>query len=435
MANSLNYYRFPGSRTRSLLRERQEHQGARQVHGRRHAQAPDRAGRSSRASRRRSSRRSSRTRTRRLGQAGDAGDGHRAVNSTSLDPTNGAELPPTRLLGRRRCPSSTSRQVLRDETSEALAFRAGAIDLRTRVDRVRVGRRGRSTEPITRAAGAAVVQHERHASAVERRPRSPRRRVRASTVKNLIAVQGARRYAGTTFIPGAAAQARSRQRAQVDAADQALPQYRSASRRRRLELAKSAYPNGFSATIDTELRPVNWLTRSQAIAGQPGGDRDQPEDRESCSVAEWFGTKIAQPDTLGSIYGRTADRCTDPSFYAFYFLLRKNDGKPGGTTSPTTRNPRGRRPDRPEPAVEPGEAPGDLREDARAPRDGRAVHPAVPPGREAGDLRQVHVADVRQELGRAALGERDQGEVAVRRRRPESAVGERVMSSAAPASG
>jgi hypothetical protein len=179
----------------------------------------------------------------------------------------------------------------------------------------------------------------------------------------------------------------------VKALLRSLPQYPFSVAKARAERARSAYPNGFTTSIDAP-EFVNRAEISQVIADelQQIGIKMQVN---STPLSDWIAEILGPNDGLGFSYLEIEDSQPDPSTYPSVFLGSKN-ARAGGlnfanSTPPaiddlikqgtTIQNPR--------------KAPCRLRAAAAETPDRRAVRPALQPGRRPRALEQVHVADVR----------------------------------------
>ncbi|RJQ91200.1 ABC transporter substrate-binding protein [Amycolatopsis panacis] len=184
----------------------------------------------------------------------------------SLDPTTGAEFTANSgYWGGKVSIPTVSLTMFADETSEALAFRAGQVDVA-----FPAYARGFESSADTKLVSAPGTKQGMFTMNVQVAPWNDvhvRRAVAyALNREEIIKVAGGGAAPDYTIIPPAQLQSIA-SKSDVDALIASLPSYKSDLDKAKQELAQSAHPQGFDATLET-YNYGSFVTTSQAIAGQ-----------------------------------------------------------------------------------------------------------------------------------------------------------------------
>ncbi|MEV6986005.1 ABC transporter substrate-binding protein [Sphaerisporangium sp. NPDC051017] len=185
---------------------------------------------------------------------------------TSLDPTRGAEFSanPHYWGGSVSIPK-VSMVIFSDETSEALAFRAGGIDVAFPADS-RAFESTASTKLVT-VPGTKQGLFTMNVQVAPWNDVHVRRAVAyALNREEIINVAGGGATPDYTAIPPAQLESIA-SKSDVAGLVASIPVYAFDLEKAKKELAQSGYPNGFSATLET-YKYGNFVSTSQAIAGQ-----------------------------------------------------------------------------------------------------------------------------------------------------------------------
>jgi peptide/nickel transport system substrate-binding protein len=254
----------------------------------------------------------------------------------SLDPTSGIEYSANPYYWGGKPPvQRISIKFFADETSAALAFRAGALDVDPAV-----------TDPrsfSSSAGGAKIVSkpncgdhfyslnthtgpfadvHVRRAFAY------------ATNIKGIIAASGSPGTPMTNLLPPITL-ASLGTAAQVKAALKDVPVYPFSIAKARAELLKSAYPHGFSFTIDSYGGPTDnelqVLQSDLAKIGVAMKINDEP-------IGAWLNEVFGPRDKIPMIYTNVGCASADPSFL-INLLLPSKQAKPGALNIADYTNP------------------------------------------------------------------------------------------------
>jgi peptide/nickel transport system substrate-binding protein len=243
----------------------------------------------------------------------------------SLDPTRGAELSANPHWWAGKVPiQHISISFFSDETSEALALRAGQIDA---VPFVGDPASFASTSGIKPLVIPSCVQgfFSMNTQAPPWNDVHVRRAVAyAINRPDLVKAVG---YASpnSTLVPRLMLRSIASQ-SQIDALLKSLPTYPYSLAKARAELAKSAYPNGFSAQLDFFDYPT-FSTVSQVIAAQLQKINIHAQAKNvgfNAWIAELTGPAAKRP----TLYSTAGCANLDPSAYPGFMLGSKNT-RPG----------------------------------------------------------------------------------------------------------
>jgi peptide/nickel transport system substrate-binding protein len=259
-----------------------------------------------------------------MGQAGVLEMGTGPWEFSSLDPTSGIELTANpHYWGGPVGIQHISIKLFSDENSAALAMRAGAIDGFLYLQDVKGFRAAAgSNADIVSSPGAFLTYLRININIAPWNDVHVRRAVAYALDRSqLISVYGSPALPTSTMILPFQLQQIATP-AQVAAMLKTVPTYPYSVAKARAELAKSAYPNGFSATIDTDSVHANLM---QAIAGQLGKigikltvDQVPP----NTASAEQLATDNPKAGLATIGLGATLD----PGAYPHYTLTRKTYG-------------------------------------------------------------------------------------------------------------
>jgi peptide/nickel transport system substrate-binding protein len=114
---------------------------------------------------------------------------------------------------------------------------------------------------------------------------------------------------------------------QIDSLVNSLPQYRFDLAKARQEMAQSAYPHGFAASVDTRSDYVAWSNILQVISAQLG-QIGITLAVHAIPVAKWTA-EISGPKTYGPMFSTLYAVPPDPSLHANY-LFGSENGAPAG---------------------------------------------------------------------------------------------------------
>jgi peptide/nickel transport system substrate-binding protein len=242
----------------------------------------------------------------------------------SFDPTTGEELSanPHWWGGKVNIQHISIKYVSNDQ-SAALAMRAGEIDASFPVD----------TRAFASSAGSGVniltwpSCYEMYFSMPTKTPPWNDVHVRRAVAyavnrAAIINARGGYATAQPTFIPNSLLLTVASQ-AQIDALIKSSPQYPYSLAKAKAELAKSAYPNGFSMTLDD---PGFYGNVPQAFTGvlRSIGINAQTANK---TIAVWFtevsGPADKRPPTM------VGGTCTSPSIAGFDWALGTKNTRPG----------------------------------------------------------------------------------------------------------
>jgi peptide/nickel transport system substrate-binding protein len=243
----------------------------------------------------------------------------------SLDPTSGAELSANpHYWGGPVGVQHISVKFLADETSLALAFRSGAIDVYPQVGDPRA---------FAAASGARIVsvpgcQQNYLSMNTGAAPWSDvhvRRAVAyALNRRDIIAASGGPAVPVSTMIPPSQLELLGTQ-AQVNAVLKSLPQYPYDLAKARQEMARSAYPNGFKTSL-VEFNYGSVIDVSQVISAQLkkiGIDATV----DDVGVGPWVAAVTGAADKRPATFTPSGCNSPDPSFYTF--VLGSKNTRPG----------------------------------------------------------------------------------------------------------
>jgi peptide/nickel transport system substrate-binding protein len=261
-----------------------------------------------------------------FGQPGTLVMGTGAYIIDSLDPTTGMELHANpHWWGGKPNIQRISVKFFADENSMALAFRSGAIDIVTYPIGNPKGFAATANARLLTTPSCGVTYfsmpyhtlpwgdvHVRRAVAyaVNRTELINANGGYASPVTTIIVPL----MLGTVYSP-----------AQAKAMLKSLPQYPTSLEKAKAELAKSAYPNGFSYTLD-EPNLLNLPTIAQAIAGEvkPLGIN---LTINIVGIGQWIGEIAGAPEKRPATLSSSGCLGPDPS--SLDPLLGKKNTKPG----------------------------------------------------------------------------------------------------------
>jgi peptide/nickel transport system substrate-binding protein len=153
-----------------------------------------------------------------------------------------------------------------DENSEALAMRAGEIDIAPSVQSPASFAATSTIKPIS-TPSCTIYYFVMPTQMAPWNDVHVRRAVAYALDRQaLITAYGGYATAITTLVPPLSLQSVASQK-QIAALLKSLPQYPFSIDKAKAELAKSAYPNGFSATIDT-ITEYGYAQNDEAVAGE-----------------------------------------------------------------------------------------------------------------------------------------------------------------------
>jgi peptide/nickel transport system substrate-binding protein len=245
----------------------------------------------------------------------------------SLDPTSGAELDANpHYWGGKPSIQHISIKFFADETSMALAMRAGAIDIAPQVQSAQSFASSSNTKlqssPSCQAALLGLNVNVAPWNDVH-----VRRAVAYALDRNgILKVYGAPAQANSTLIPPQMLKPIASQ-AQIDKLLKSINLYPHSIAKAKAELAQSKYPNGFTGSLE-ESQFGSVIQVSQAIAGQlaPIGIKLSVQ---TVSSGKWLADITTPPrDKYGAVFTPSGCNSPDPSFYAF--LLGKKNLAAGG---------------------------------------------------------------------------------------------------------
>jgi peptide/nickel transport system substrate-binding protein len=244
----------------------------------------------------------------------------------SLDPTSGAELSanPHWWHGAVAI-QHISDKFFADEQSQALAFRAGEIDVVTLIGDPKGFAAAAKTKllPVPSCSEAFLSMNVKVApwSDVHVRRAAAYAINRAAVLK---AHGGYASPANTVILPSMLSSVASK--SQIRALLASLPQYPYSIAKAKAELAKSAYPKGFSATIET-VSDTAYTTIAQAVAGQLAKIGIKVKINAVSSgkwIADIGGPALKRPTQISTSFG-----CTGPDPSSFDSILHSKDTLPG----------------------------------------------------------------------------------------------------------
>jgi peptide/nickel transport system substrate-binding protein len=248
----------------------------------------------------------------------------------SFDPTSGLELSANpHWWGGPVDIKHISIKFLADENSEALAMRAGAIDIVSGVQDARAfaGTAGSAVHVISAPSTYTIGVFTFNVKVAPWNDVHVRRAVAYAINRSdiITALGGQARPLSTLIVPSQLRMLGSQ--AQVGALLKSVPQYPFNLAKATQELAQSAYPHGFTAKVDT-ISSYGFSLGTQAVAGELGkiGIKLTVDNvPDSKYFAELFGAR-----TYGSLgYYTSGWPDPDPSGFPSYMLGSAN-AKPGG---------------------------------------------------------------------------------------------------------
>jgi peptide/nickel transport system substrate-binding protein len=258
-----------------------------------------------------------------MGKPGTLTMGTGPWQPVSLDPTSGVEMNANpHYWGGKVNIQHISIKSLSSESSMALAMRAGQLDVALYIGDPR------SFSATTGSPVSSVPSCEMHFISMNTHvaPWSDvhvRRAVAYAVNHQQIAnAAGTPGTPLTTIIPPVLLQGLG-SAGQVDALLKSIPQYPNSVAKAKAELAKSAYPHGFTATFDS---PGLYNTEEQAIAGQLAkiGINLKVND---IGINAWLAEVFGPRDKMGILYSGLG--CfPDPAFIP-NLLLSSKQAKPG----------------------------------------------------------------------------------------------------------
>jgi peptide/nickel transport system substrate-binding protein len=255
---------------------------------------------------------------------------------TSLDPTSGIELAANpHYWGGKVNIRHISIKFFADQTSEALAFRAGAIDVCFPEADARGFASASGARVISKPAyGGALISMNPHVAPWN--DIHVRRAVAYAINRTaLVAASGDPGTPTTSIIPTPELELLAAP-AQVDKVVRSLPAYPYNLAKARAEMAKSAYPHGFKASTDSLVFGA-YLPEAEVVAAQLakiGVDLKV----NTLSLGAWLA-EVYGPKTYGFL---VCAECTgwgpDPNADAFHLLASKSartgGWNPAGYTNP-----------------------------------------------------------------------------------------------------
>jgi peptide/nickel transport system substrate-binding protein len=260
-----------------------------------------------------------------LGQPGTLIMGSGPWKFDSLDPTSGAELSANPDWWGGKVPyAHISVKFFADANSEALAFRAGAIDVAPDVGNGKSFAASAATKPI----GVPSCQIAVFAMNTKTPPWSDvhvRRAVAYALDRSqLVHVNGGYATPLTSLIPAVQLRTVAPQTA-VDKLLGSLQTYPYNLAKAKQELAQSGYPHGFKTTLIT-FDFATFVDESQAIAGMLKKIGIQASVKDVGSGS--WSAAVTDPAKRSSTYTTSGCQSPDPSFYTY--LIDKVDMQKGG---------------------------------------------------------------------------------------------------------
>jgi peptide/nickel transport system substrate-binding protein len=241
----------------------------------------------------------------------------------SLDPTSGAELVANdKYWGGTPPIQHVSFKFFADETSEALAFRAGEIDFAPFVGAARSFAAAANAPVVTRPS-CNIAFFSMNTRLAPYNDVHVRRAISyAINRQELMSVYGPGATPLYTMIPPVHLRTIA-SKAQVDALLKSLPKYEFSIQKAKAELAKSAYPNGFTAEIHPlPFPPFPDIT--QVIVAQLAKIGINLK-LTSVSIAAWLAEFISgDRNKVGPGFLDSGCSNNDPDTYARSFLYSKN---------------------------------------------------------------------------------------------------------------
>lgn len=235
----------------------------------------------------------------------------------SLDPTSGAELVANpRYWGAKAPFERLAFKFFSDESSAALALRAGAIDMAVPASPGSFSDTAGLSSPGSRARLVRVESPNVYAFSMNTQV-SPWNdvHVRRAVAYALNPVDLAKSNGGFgTVVPTFYSPQLLESlvpRAQVDEALRQVPTYRYDVAKAKAELAKSAHPNGFSTTLKT-YQFGNWPQANQAIAAQLKAIGIDAQVK-TISQSAWFAEIVSGPTSRPPVFNQWGVASPDPS--------------------------------------------------------------------------------------------------------------------------
>jgi peptide/nickel transport system substrate-binding protein len=234
----------------------------------------------------------------------------------SLNPTSGAELSANpRWWGGAVPLKRLSLKWFADDTSRALALRGGAIDLAPEVG---------NGQAFAATSGAKVISAPGCGLGVFSMPTAAApwndihvRRAVAYALNRGDIVKAAGGFATpvTTMIPPSQLRGIASQ-GQITALLKSLPQYPFNLAKAKAEMAQSAYPNGFKATLP-EFAYLGNINAGQAIAAQLKQIGINAQVTELPGFGAWAGAVLAAPDKRQATFFTNGCYSPDPNWYSY----------------------------------------------------------------------------------------------------------------------
>jgi peptide/nickel transport system substrate-binding protein len=258
------------------------------------------------------------------GSFGDPGTGIMATGPlrvVSFDPNGSLELAANPHWWGGPVPvQHVSVQFFSDETNEALAFRAGQIDVAYPRDAQAFA--STSGSPVVSIPTCSQFYVSMNVQAAPWNDIHVRRAVAyAINRRDLIAAAGGEHAPSTSFIPASQLRPLASNSA-VNGVIDALPAYAYDLAKAKQELAKSAYPNGFSTTtIVTSYGPVVPVNEVLAAELKKIGIN---VTLQTTSIGQWVAALYGPKDKLGLESLFIGCPNPDPSWFPGFLLGSKN---------------------------------------------------------------------------------------------------------------
>lgn len=240
--------------------------------------------------------------------------------TTSFDPTSGAELSPNpHYWGRKPNIRHISYKFFSNETSAALALRAGAVDLVPLVGDPTAFRATSGGAQIVSSPSCSEGFFSMNTSAPPWNDIHVRRAVAYALNRNdFISNIGGYATPITTLIPPVQLQVLG-SKARVNALIRRLPQYPYDLAKARAEMAKSAYRHGFSAPLPA-VQYQNYAPGSQIIAGALAKIGIKLNVQVE-PIGQWSSDISGAPAKRPAVFiGGSGCNSPDPSFYPSTYL-------------------------------------------------------------------------------------------------------------------
>jgi peptide/nickel transport system substrate-binding protein len=262
-----------------------------------------------------------------MGKPGTLIMGTGAWKFDSLDPTRGVEMSAfDGYWGGKPQIRRISVKFFSDEQSVALAFRAGQVDVAFPEDvRAFSATSGAKVLSVPNCAQGFFAMNTKSTPFADVHVR--RAVAYAVNRRDVIAAAGASYQPDYTMIPPI--QLRSiASKAQVDALIKSLPKYEFNLAKARQELAKSAYPNGFTADFNT-VQYGSYVIAAQAIAGNLAKIGINLKVNV-LSLGDYIGYFFSGPkEKVTVLYSYYICQSPDPGYIPFFVYDGKKAETPG----------------------------------------------------------------------------------------------------------